>query len=407
MTYKELVTKIESMRRFGKKSGFEVSTELLKKLNYPEESFDVIHIAGTNGKGSTAAFISSILKCSDKRVGLFTSPHLITFRERIQINGEMISEEDVLRLGTYVLETVEQMTLEATMFDITMAIALLYFKEQGVEVAVLETGLGGGKDSTRALSTVPKVSVITNIGFDHTAVLGNTIEEIAKNKADIIRPGTSVVIADMDEAARHVMRKRCEELNVPFVCADSVELPKDVTLGLLGAYQTENAKNAVAAVEMYLQNGLKPEAKQKNTFIAKGLEEARWPGRMDVVSKAPFVLVDGAHNPQGVSALKRSLEELYPDEKFVFVVGVLADKDYDSMMEEMVPLAKEFVCVTVESDRALQAKDLAAYLNSLGAKACAKEGIKEAFDFALSNVTNEKIVAFGSLYFVGDVLQYF
>lgn len=397
MTYQQMVTKIESMRRFGKATGLEVSTALLGKLEYPEKNMDIIHIAGTNGKGSTAAFLASLLKESGKRVGLFTSPHLITFRERIQINGNYISEDDVVFWGEKVLEAARGLEVDATMFDIALAMALLYFKSQEVEVVILETGLGGRYDSTRALSVVPKVSVITNIGFDHTAVLGNTLEEIAENKADIIRKDTVAVIAKMDEKAQKVIVSHCEKLSVPYVFAMDMELDPKWELGLLGDYQKENAQNALAAYESYMKG------KMDQEVIALGLKNATHPGRLQIIQKDPLVIVDGAHNPQGVSALSRSLKALYPKEKFTFVVGVLADKDYGHMMEEMLPLAKEFVTVTVESNRALQGEELARYLRERGAKAYAASSIEDAF----LREQIGKTVVFGSLYFVGDVIQYF
>lgn len=397
MTYQQIVTKIESMRRFGKATGLEVSTALLRELDYPEKNMDIIHIAGTNGKGSTAAFLASLLKESGKRVGVFTSPHLITFRERIQINGNYISEDDVVFWGEKVLEAARGLEVDATMFDIALAMALLYFKSQEVEVVILETGLGGRYDSTRALSVVPKVSVITNIGFDHTAVLGNTLEEIAENKADIIRKDTVAVIAKMDEKAQKVIVSHCEKLSVPYVFAMDMKLDPKWELGLLGDYQKENAQNALAAYESYMKG------KMDQEVIALGLKNATHPGRLQIIQKDPLVIVDGAHNPQGVSALSRSLKALYPKEKFTFVVGVLADKDYGHMMEEMLPLAKEFVTVTVESNRALQGEELARYLRERGAKAYAASSIEDAF---LREQTG-KTVVFGSLYFVGDVIQYF
>lgn len=417
MTYIDLVEKIEQMRRFGKASGYEVSTMLLKALDNPEKDLDVIHIAGTNGKGSTAAFLSSILKSREKKVGLFTSPHLVTFRERIQINGDLISEEDVLRLGQKVLEAADGMPLDVTMFDITLGIALLYFKEQKVDVVVLETGLGGAKDSTRALCHPPKVAVITNIGFDHTQVLGNTLTEIAENKAGIIRPGCFAVIAEMAEEASKVLEDVCKSVEVSYGFSKEVSLDENLPLGLLGEYQRENAKNAVLAAGVYLYGSSFwekiqtsehgdflgfLEKNEKEAFLS-GLENARHPGRMEILSKDPFVLVDGAHNPQGVFALSKSLKSLYPKEKFTFVVGVLADKDYGHMMEEMIPIAEEFLTVTVDSKRALQGEQLAEYLKNKGAKASAASSMEEVF----SGKREGKTVVFGSLYFVGDVIQYF
>ncbi|MCR5544891.1 MAG: bifunctional folylpolyglutamate synthase/dihydrofolate synthase [Lachnospiraceae bacterium] len=447
-TYEEIVSKIENIRRFGKATGREVSKELLAYLGNPEKDLSIIHIAGTNGKGSTAAFCSSILKVSGLKVGLFTSPHLITFRERIQINGEYISKEDVIRLGKKVLLAGEKISLEPTMFDIAMAMAFLYFKEKKVDGVVLETGLGGAKDSTRALSCVPKVSVITNIGFDHVGILGDSLGEIAVNKAGIIREGTKVVIAKMDKEAEDVIVSTCEgkEPRVPEMVGKSVSYEKassvdlkelferagfeKVSLGLLGSYQEENAKNAVAAVKAFLDgeksfngekgNSLVGEEKSFNgekgnsffgeeweSAFCKGLMEARWPGRMDVVSNDPFVLADGAHNPQGVRALRESLESLYPLEKFFFVVGVLADKDYATMMEEVLPLAEKFYTVTVESSRSLQGEELARVLEAKGVSAKAFSSIDDAFLAAKNEAKNQRIIAFGSLYFIGDVLQYF
>ena len=385
------------MRRFGKKTGFEISEELLSYLENPEEAFEIIHIAGTNGKGSTAMYTASVL-AGKKKVGLFTSPHLISFRERIRIGKEgtfsRIPREDVVRIGERLLLLCKEKNVEPTMFDIALCMALLYYKEQECDYVVLETGLGGTYDSTRAVSKVPIVSVITNIGFDHEAVLGNTLAEIAKNKAGIIREGTQTVIGAMDVEARDVIIQTCEEKNVPYLFAEEVST-EELRMLRLPPYQIENAKNAVATIRLL----------EEEFDIISGLKKARWPGRMDVISKNPFILLDGAHNPQGVYALKKSLDTLYPDEKFTFIFGVLADKDYASMIQTILPLATRFLTVTVDSERALNAEELAKTIESYGVEACEYDKISEAISGAKK--FPEKIVIFGSLYFIGEVLELF
>ncbi len=398
MTYEEIVSKIENMRRFGKKTGLEISTELLKYLDYPEKAFETIHIAGTNGKGSTAMYIASIIS-TERKVGLFTSPHLISFRERIRIGEDCeftrIKRDDVVRLGEVVLSVCDEHGIEPTMFDVALAMALLYYKEQGCDYVVLETGLGGTYDSTRAVSVVPTVSVITNIGFDHEAVLGNTLTEIAFNKAGILRPGTKAVIAKMEKEAEKVIVDACTSQNIEFSFSEETGNASLAPLiAALPPYQIENARNAVTAIRFI----------EEDFDIMKGLKKAKWPGRMQVVSRNPFLLLDGAHNPQGVLALKESLMALYPDEKFTFVVGVLADKDYASMMKTMVSIAERFCTVTVDSDRALQGKELAEAICSYGVTAEEYDKIEDAISGAKNYA--EKIVVFGSLYFIGEVMAW-
>ena len=221
MEYEEIVTAIMGRRRFGKACGRQVAEELLARLNCPERGMRVIHIAGTNGKGSTAAFVSSILQAAGFCVGQFTSPHLVDFTERIQVNGRQISREDAARLGQRLLDL--PMELECTMFDLCLGMALLYFRERRCDFVVLETGLGGRLDSTSGLSQVPLVSVVTNIGLDHVQILGDTLEEIAAEKAGIFKPGTEAVFGKMAAAARRVLIKRCEELGIPWRDAGELE----------------------------------------------------------------------------------------------------------------------------------------------------------------------------------------
>ena len=437
MNYEELIETIINKRRFGRASGYEVTREMTGRLGHPERGMRIVHIAGTNGKGSTAAFVSSILQAAGFCVGQFTSPHLVDFTERIQVNGEQIPRGDVVRLGERVLAV--PMELECTMFDICLAIALLYFKERECDFVVLETGLGGRLDSTNGLGEIPQAAVITNIGLDHTQILGDTIEAIAAEKAGILKPGTTGVFGPMEPAARRVLEERCRELDIPWVRGERAETSEEkvsetgccgrVTLtpeqedaiGLPGVYQRENAATAAAAFsvlwekdrELFLEKFRETTpmdrafAAWKESVIARGLRQARWPGRMEILKTDPFFLIDGAHNPQGVHALAQSLQAAYPGEQFLFVVGILADKDYGSMLEEMLPLADRFYAVTVENSRSLQARQVAGFLRARGARAEAWASLGEALEqaFEEGRRTGRRVVAFGSLYFIGSIRE--
>ena len=397
MTYEEVVNTIDNKHRFGKACGRDVTRELLEVLEHPEMGMRIIHIAGTNGKGSVAAFVSSILQAASFasfepfKVGLFTSPHLIEYTERIQIDGVQITRDDVARLGEYLLSL--KLELEPTMFDYWLAMALLYFKEQGVKYIVLETGLGGAKDSTNGLLQKPEVCAITSIGLEHTQYLGDTIEKIAAEKAGIIKSGVPVVIGQMDEAATNVIIKRCKELNSHYVI--SGEVSADKIIGLFGKYQRKNAQVAVDIIKC-LDLGV------NNQTIDEGLAKAVWPGRMQIISDDPFIMVDGAHNPSGVKALYDSLAMEFPKEKFSFIMAVMADKDYLDMIKVITPIARRFYTVTVDSNRALQAKELAMAINNTGVESTSCNSYDEALELALKQ--ENRIVVFGSLYFIGEVL---
>ena len=397
MTYEEIVYTIDNKRRFGKACGRDVTKELMKALDYPEKDLHIIHIAGTNGKGSVAAFVSSILQAASFaskdhfKVGLFTSPHLIEYTERIQIDGKQISRDDVTRLGERLLSL--ELNLEPTMFDYWLAMAMLYFKEQNVKYVVLETGLGGTKDSTNGLSVKPEVCAITSIGLEHTQYLGNTLGEIAGEKAGIIKTGVPVVIGEMPDEASEVIINKCKELGCQYTMAG--EVSQDKKLGLFGNYQRKNAAVAIETVKSL-------ELTINNQNIDSGLAKAVWPGRMQIISEHPFIMVDGAHNPSGVQALYESLRTEFPKEKISFIMAVMADKDYLSMAKIMAPIAQRIYTVTVESDRALQAKELADAIGELGIDAKSCDSYQDALNQALSQ--DEKVVAFGSLYFIGEVL---
>lgn len=398
MTYEQVVNTIDNKRRFGKACGRDVTREFMTALDHPDRGMHFIHIAGTNGKGSVAAFVSSILQAasfaSEKsfKVGLFTSPHLIDYTERIQIDGVQIPREEVRRIGESLLEM--ELKLEPTMFDYWLAMAIIYFKEQQVDYVVLETGLGGTKDSTNGLSQLPDVSVITSIGLEHTQYLGNTLAEIAGEKAGIIKPGVPVVIGQMDDEAAAVIEARAQELGCILHRAGAVD--KDVKLGLFGGYQR---KNAAVAIETIRCLSLPVD----NQTIATGLANARWPGRMDIISENPFILIDGAHNPSGVRALVNSLVGEFPNIKFSFIMAVMADKDYVEMAQIILPIAERIFTVTIDYSRALQAETLADDLKGIGMEATACKDYKDAINRA--SAQDNPIIVMGSLYFIGEVLN--
>ncbi len=398
MTYEEIVNTIDNKRRFGKACGRDVTSHFMDALNHPEMGFHIIHIAGTNGKGSVAAFVSNILQAASFasnepfKVGLFTSPHLIDYTERIQINGQQISREDVTRIGTMLLGV--DLDLEPTMFDYWLAMAMVYFRENNVDYVVLETGLGGAKDSTNGLSQYPEVCAITSIGLEHTQYLGDTIEAIAGEKAGIIKPKVPVVIGQLPLGAGSVIRDRAHSLGAEVFQAQPIDT--NIELGLFGGYQRQNAATAVEIIK-----NLPIEITMES--IKKGLAEASWPGRMQIISKNPFILLDGAHNPSGVQALYDSLRAEFPNEKFSFIMAVMADKDYLEMVEIIRPIIAEIYTVTIEYSRAMQSQKLAQSLQSIGIDAISCGDYKKAVK--LASCSGHKVIMMGSLYFIGEVLH--
>lgn len=435
LDYEKIITEIENKRRFGNLKGVEISGIMLEKLGNPQKDFRVIHVAGTNGKGSVSAFLRSILECAGLKTGLFTSPHLVRFTERIQAGGKEISKEDAARLGQILLSM--DFGVCPTMFDYTLAMAMLYFKEQKCDVVILETGLGGKYDSTNACG-VPDVAVITKIGFDHMHILGNTLKEIAAEKAGIIKHGSAVVLQSQEKEVMDVLlaaaqKEQIQELKItewekikilPSVNGRqcfSYDKIEHLSMKMLGIHQYENAAAAILAAEMFLykyfkeklsssekKNGIIRESLWQTVLLAvrNGIESAQWKGRMELVCENPFFLMDGAHNSCGTAALKNSLKQLYPNEKFHFIMGVMADKDYETMLEQLLPLAIDFKTVTVEADRALDAQKLADCIQKKGVSAVCCKNIEEALpDFSVDST--EKTIAFGSLYFIGEMKQFF
>ena len=416
-TYPEIMNYIDNAHRFGNMTGVEITAVMLEQLGHPEKDIPFVHVAGTNGKGSTCAFLDSILRGAGYKVGLFTSPHLVDFEERIVVNGRMISKEDVTRLANRILDM--DFGIHPTYFDYCLAIAILYFQEQQVDIAIIETGLGGTYDSTNALGK-PLCCAIAKIGFDHMAILGNTLGAIAGEKAGIMKEGVPVVMETQEAEALEVLLAEAARRKVSMahiLTEEEIAAVSRLKLQIPGVHQWENGALAVRVAEIVLE-ALQTESNSKSiqehdkvhilmakeTFLINmslWLERAKWPGRMELLSEKPFYMVDGAHNGNGVSALAASLRQMYPGEKFHFFMGVLADKDYEAMVEQLIPLAEDFRTITPESSRALQADALAEYIRAHGVPAETLQGGVEAVP---ENLCQEgRNVAFGSLYFVGEL----
>lgn len=415
MADQTIIQQIEQMRRFGSLPGVTVSKQLLAAVGNPQTGLAFLHIAGTNGKGSTAAFLRAVLLEAGIRTGLFTSPHLVDFTERIQVDGRRILPEDASRLGKRLMAL--DLDIRPSMFDYCLAMALLYFKEQNCKLVILETGLGGRLDATNAVG-VPLVSIVTRIGYDHTDVLGSALTEIAAEKAGILKPGTRAVLGGQEPEALAVLKERCTKLGIPYQTVDTdrmIRSPKGFCypgeqpyrLRMLGDFQYENAMASIFAIRELMAIGY-PITEEA---LHRGIAQALWNGRMELVCQEPFLLLDGAHNPDGAAALAKSLQSLYPGEKFCFVMGVLADKDYRRIAAQILPLAKRVIAVTPEGSRGLQAKELAGYIRQSGVLAEEQKDLAAAFApfFAPSGRSSycDKTVALGSLHFIGEIRKLF
>ena len=404
-TYEEVIRQIENTHRFGNLPGVEVMDHVLKQLAGINGKLPFVHIAGTNGKGSVCAFMTEIFRKSGLKAGAFISPHVVVFEERISVNGQMISREDVARLGNKLLDT--DFGVNLTMFDYCLAMALMYFTEQDCDIMVIETGLGGRLDSTNAIG-LPLATVITKIGYDHVAILGDKLEDIAREKAGIIKTGSHVFSEQQEEEAEAVIRDAADKCQVQltFVTKEEIEAASKYNLSLLGVHQWENAAVAKLAAEYVLEKFINAavtdgnKLKKNEPEIISALRETVWQGRMEILSQKPFFMVDGAHNGHGVLALRDSLKTLYPCEKFHMIMAVMADKDYKAMVEELLPYAEDFVAVNMDNSRALQAKDLAEFINSRGVKADCVDSVEEALKTLRADTKN---LAFGSLYFIGEI----
>lgn len=400
----------------GSRLGLDRMRELMHALGDPQNGLHFIHVAGTNGKGSTAAMLSAILTAAGYRTGRYTSPHLWRINERIAVNDVQISDEALCRAAERVAAAAVQMSDQPTEFEILTAMAFVHFQCCGCALVVLEVGLGGRLDATN-LIPAPEAAVLCNIGLEHTEILGSTLPEIAGEKAGIIKPYCDVVAYDAGDEVMAVYRQVCaanhavlHPVRFSQLCLRAASLDGQVLdwpglpalkLALIGDHQARNAAVALETVAVLRRRGF-PVC---DSAIRQGLGSVRWPGRFEVLSRHPLLIADGAHNPQCIAALAENLEKLLPGTPVVFLLGVLADKDYPAMLRRLLPCARSFVCLTPDSDRALPAAALADVLRSMGRPAVACADTAAGLTQALA--MGDPVVACGSLYLLGNVRQAF
>ncbi len=390
---------------------------LLEALGNPQNSLKFIHIAGTNGKGSTAAMSASILQQAGFKTGLFTSPYIYRFNERIQINAQQIPDADVIQLTAQIRALAQEMDEPPTEFDFVTAMAMVYFSREHCDIVVLEVGVGGALDATNIIPT-PEVAVITNIGLDHTDLLGDTPEKIAGVKAGIIKEGGSAVLYRSTPGVEDVVQQVCKEKHATLRMADFSGLTsvshglegqvfhcaerKDLVLPLLGQHQLYNASVVLAVVDTLKQKGWAI----SEAHIREGLANVSWPGRFDIVSRDPLFIIDGGHNPQCIQALEKNIRDYLAGRRLIVLAGVLSDKDYADMFRPVMPYVQEFVCITPDNPRKMEAAELARYLNAAGASATACNSMLSGVRTAKEKAgTDGVVLCFGSLYSIGAIRE--
>ncbi len=419
--YRKSLDYLYRLEKFGMIFGLAQVERILDAIGNPHRDIQAIHIGGTNGKGSTAAMMASILQKEGYRVGLYTSPHLLHFTERIKVNGKEIEEEEVADLTGSMRKEIEAagVTPPFTFFDFTTAMALSYFNRKLVDLAILEVGLGGRLDSTNVVD--PLISIITNIAKEHEAHLGKTILKIAGEKAGIIKKGRPLITAATQPQVLRLFSKTCQDRGAPFFRvgkdfrsfrAEDSDFDYEglnrklwsIHLNLKGDHQVLNATTALGAMEVLEDLGYPV----STSAMMDGLREVDWPGRLEMVSSSPRVVLDGAHNPAGALVLKESLEKEFQYRRLILLVGIMKDKDIPSMLHLLAPLADHIILTQPHTDRAMPPVLLKKALAQNGKKAEIAADLKEAIKRGLSLTQDEDLLCItGSLYTVGEARTYF
>lgn len=396
--------------------GLEAITKLLRRLGNPQNSYKSILIAGTNGKGSTAAMAASILNSAGYKVGLYTSPHLIDIRERIVVSGQKITKKEFIFTVADVKGKLKQ---PVTYFEFLTAVAFLYFQRQQIDIAVLEVGLGGRFDATNVCK--PIISVITNIGFDHKAYLGNTLAAIAREKAGIIKQRGICITAAKQKKVLEVLNDVCLERHAKIYCLGrDIEIKRqkndlltyhgfkrnlrNLTIPLKGSHQYSNAALALAAVELCGKNGFRVDDKA----ISQGLANTHWDARLEILQNNPLFLLDGAHNPAGIRVLFQALKGGFSYRRLILIFGALADKDYRKMLRIIAPLCSKIILTQLQTGRAVPVDELACVLNKMGYPVIVTKNVVKAIERAQVLAGRQDLIcATGSLYLAGEVKQTF
>lgn len=423
MDYIKARTYIDESHRFGGEMGLEAITCLLEKLGNPQEDLQFIHIAGTNGKGSVGAYLAAVLQEAGYRIGRFISPTLYEYRERIQINGAYIEEEAFGRLMDPVVKAIGELEEEhkplPSPFEMETALSFLYYKEKECDFVLLECGMGGKTDATNVIRNT-KLAVITSISMDHMEYLGNTLGAIAGQKSGIIKPGSRVVTCRQEKEAMEVIERESKKQGCLLYVGDKTEaelVTADIdhmvfryrketyTIHLAGSHQLENAVLALAGIRALQDAGYQISSEQ----IRNGMEKARWNGRFTILKKDPYLVVDGAHNPDAARKLQESLRMYFPNREFVFLMGVFRDKQYEAIAKRMAPMAREIIAMeTPDNPRALPAKELGEVLRRYKTpeQVHVADSLEEALQMGEKLARKEDvIVAFGSLSFIGDLTK--
>ena len=421
MNYRQARNYIQETDKFGSVLGLENMRSLLNGLGNPEKKLKFIHIAGTNGKGSTLAYISTILKCNGNKVGRYISPTIFKYRERIQVDGEYIEKESFAELMTIIKSVIDEMLLNGkchpTSFEIETALAFLYFLEKQCDIIVLETGLGGTLDATNVIDTTI-CSVISTISMDHMQFLGDTLTQIATQKAGIIKPGCVVVSAAQEDASKKVIIETAKDTNCELYFVDPSELSgieyglkvqrfiykgTKYKISLAGSFQIKNAALALKVIECLNLHGwnVSPQA------IYDGLESTKWVGRFTLIHSKPIFIVDGAHNEDAARQLRESIELYFKGKRLIFIMGIFSDKEYKKIIALTVPFASTVITIeTPNNPRALPAKELANEISLYNIETKPVKSLKEAVDMSFSLAGEDDIIiAFGSLSYLGDLIN--
>ncbi len=416
MNYEESLQYIHSVNWVFCKPGLDRISVLCEKLGNPQDSLKFIHVAGTNGKGSVCAMLERTLREAGYRTGLYTSPYIKQFNERMQVGGEMISNEELAELTTLVRPMADAMEDKPTEFELITAVAFEYFRRHACDVVILEVGLGGRLDSTNIIKD-PLLSIITGIDFDHTALLGNTIQEIAAEKAGIIKEGCPCLYGGAENAAYRTVRAFADRKHAPFYNVDRSTYRQksatldgtvfdyqeytDVKLALLGAYQPYNVTVVLTALQILAERGFSV----SEEAIRRGLANVRWSARFELLSADPTVLYDGGHNPEGVQAAVKSIRDYFPEMRVNLLSGVMSDKDYDAMIEALKPVANHIFTVTPQNPRALSAAEYAAQCKNHKVSATAYDSVEAGVRAAIADCRENglPLICLGSLYLYGEV----
>ena len=420
-SYEQCLDRIYKLGRFGIKLELDTIRNILRFLNNPQKNYHIIHVAGTNGKGSTATYMASILQQAGFKTGIYTSPHLVRFNERIAVDGIQISDADVVSVYEAV-NAVDIGKRKATFFEIATAMAFYYFSKQQVEWAVIETGMGGRFDATNVIR--PEVSVITNLSIEHTDYLGHTIKDLAREKGGIIKPGAPVVTAVSQPSGIKVIEKTAQKNNAPlFQFKKGFSIRKTPGKGtynyqgihetfnrivkpLPGEHQRENLSMALAAMELVFDR-FKTKDKRytlDQDLVEKGLAAAHWPGRLERVMENPLVILDGAHNLKAAQVLATYLKKIVTDKNLTLVIGILDDKPHEDMLKLLVPLARRVIVTQAKTDRSIPTGVIATSVqNFFSGKVEEIKDVKEAVSHAISTSSKEDAICIaGSLYVAGE-----